>query len=376
MWARPSHLIVGLILAVVPFAGAAITDTPFLALFPELKNLPAPDWVQPGVRLTYTAGAAAAPVDPEAPGAGGAGYTQIDVVSVTDKQVVLRMTSWGMPANRGPCHPIGAASYVGPAGVGTDWYLNPQVLKRALKLDADGLTVAHMPYKVHGKTYDAMRFEWEHADGKRVWVYDYKTGVLLHSGFDNDTGAAKLSAYGDLMSIRTLKAPWATAAVPDWVGEYKGLHYQGRYTLSVPGDRSYGSTLRMDMQVLDRGATWQRLKRHTERGAIVQGLPADVDDTVMVTGRAVFGGLWIPPKGLQTLEDGQVLDTDPHTGIETRVEAVADGAGGERVVRIVERNRIYSSTFTYQLKTGLLAAARLSFDASHTVFEMELSGRE
>jgi hypothetical protein len=368
--------LVGLVLATVPFVTAQVLDASFITLFPELNNLPAPDWVQPGVRLTYTAGAALVPDDPDDRGGGGAGYTQIDVVAVSDKQVVLRILSWGMPSGAGPVVPLITSCYVGPAGAGGDWYLNPQVLKRATDLHDDHLKVVRGPYQAAGKTFDAVRFEWERDGTKNVWVYDAKSGVLLHNGVASERAQSRGLANGDLKRIRTAKIPWADAPVPDWVADVKAVRYTGQYTISVPGVQSYSAAMRMEAKVVDRGATWLRLKRHIERSAIVQGMPSDVDDCVVVSGRAQLAGLWIPPKALQDLKAGQVLDRDPDTGIETRVEDFDTGPNGARVVRIVERDPIYSAQLSYDVKSGLLVGMRVTLETVHTTFDLQLAGRE
>ena len=360
-----------LVLAAVPLARAQALDAPFLALFPELRHLPAPDWVQPGVRMTYDTSSATIAEEPGEQGNSGAGYIQVDVIALSDAQVALNLRTFSRPIGAGAV-PGKLASYVGPAGAGCDFYVNPEALKRAPQMHAEGFFAFRSQYPAAGKQFDAIHLSYTVGGTQKTRVYDSKSGVLLHWGSSTEGGATRSLGSSDLRSIRTLQLPWAGAPLTQSFKQLNGLRYTGRHTSNLqPGFAPQGALL-SELRVQARGANWLQLKHHYEIGALARNTPPIVDDTVLIAGAAQLGGVYIPPKGLQGLAEGQLLDRDPVTGFETRVAEIGGGPGGGRAVTIEERSPSYSTAWTYDAATGWLLAQHTAVDAVHMVFDLQL----
>ncbi|MGF3495982.1 MAG: hypothetical protein ACQXXK_08910, partial [Methanothrix sp.] len=116
-----------LALTMVFFTGSDAQD--LSGLIPGLPNLPAPDWVREGARLSYYSATASIPSayerfipDEEGDwvgvnsgkryrreelfGAAGHGVTQVDVLSVDTRAAVLKVNAWLYSSYTGPLVPI------------------------------------------------------------------------------------------------------------------------------------------------------------------------------------------------------------------------------------------------------------------------------
>ena len=364
-----------LVLAAAPHARAQALDAPFLALFPQLRQMPAPDWVRPGVRITYETSSATIAATPDDRGNAGGGFLQVDVVAVNDKEVALSVRPLNRPGLPGVIVPSTPASYVGPPGAGCDFYLNPDVFKQALDRHDEGFLAFRAPYECAGKKFDAVHMQRTAGSSQKTWIYDAKSGVLLHWGSTTENGTSRALASSELRSIRTLKLPWAGAPVSESFAQAQSMHYTGQHTSNLQPGFAPTGTLLMDERVVARGASWVQLKHHVEIGALTPNTPPVTQDSVILAGRAQLGGLYVPPEGLGALRAGQLLDRDPATGFDTRVAEVGPGSRGARVVTIIERGQDFSTAWTYDAETGWLVAQRTSADYLHMVFDLQLDAR-
>ena len=378
-------LILGLTLC--PFLpSVALGDEGFVALYPELKTLPAPAGLKEGLRITYYSSIAnmAGGGDyfwrddkgewvgqnkedkdklyghGDQGGQGGHGYTLVDVAALGEK-AVLQITSLGLDPTSGAVIPIATQGVVGLPSSTAEYWINPKVLKDPKEMATPEVKIVKMPYKIGDRSFQSIRFQRTQGTSRQVWVFDLETGVLLHTNSCIQTQEAKFSWAGTrttlsqstLRDIRQLNLPWAAGEVPDWVANVKTLKYEGGYTMSQTGVGQMTLPLAAELAVTDRGKNWLRYRQTTTISS-QNGVPPTVTEETRISGIAQIGGLWLPPGSIKDLAVGTVIDKDPVTGFQVSVTANAAGADGTRVVVFTETGEVYSMEWHYNGVSGML----------------------
>ncbi|MGL4650454.1 MAG: hypothetical protein ACRC1H_13685, partial [Caldilineaceae bacterium] len=227
-------LLAGLILALaMPLVGATAAAPPaqessldlFLAAFPELRALPAPAWVQPGLRATYYDSSASIAQEPDEEGSGGAGLAQYDVVARERRMIPLAAKLY-LDLGDGRFQSNLSYGQVSAAGAGEFW-LNPLAFRRANELDVAGLSVNLVDYEVAGETFDAIRFDSVTDESNSAWVFDVRTGLLLFSRSQVDGGTHNQQSTRTLVGTRTLDLPWQAGRAPRALRAGETLVFEG-----------------------------------------------------------------------------------------------------------------------------------------------------
>ena len=384
-WRVPLAIAMGLSAAGMGPAGAQGTS-PLLALFPAARRAPAPPWLKAGTRLTYYGASAAVPagayswvrqkkgrgrwVDQngnsweraDAQGASGHGYNQFNVVALDQTTVVLESRVYGFLNYTGPLKLVNTTTALGLPGAGNDLWVHPAVLQQAAERREPEATIVRMPFEVDGKTYKALRIQTRTANGDVAQVYDLATGILLHSRSQSSvkgrflpkdakpgevqTAGRACVDYCYLKGVRQLRVPWAQGAVPPWLAQVRRLHYRGAVIYLATGLR-YDSQLML--QITRRGADWVEYTQTSQFGS---GPTAARAVFRRVSGRAQFGGMWVPPDGLAALRLGQVLDRDPLAKVTVSVTHVGPTPQGRAAVRITEAGPVHQIHCLYDRATG------------------------
>lgn len=362
---------------------------PFLDLFPSLRTAPAPDWVQPGTRLTYysiagsTAGGKHRYIeDPQGnwrdpmtgkhyrqeqvagggSGVSGHGYTQINIALLNRAVALLDVRSYGITGTSGPPVILSQAGAIGLPGAGGDFWLNPSVLRGLAGVNSTNLKIFLGPYQINGRRYKGV---WIHS-GAATWVYDTSTGVLLHSGSEghgadiqgplargDSRQGATFIGQNTLVDMRTTHLPWAFAGAPDWVARVRVLRYQGSAGVHVPGSPMFPTPISTTYERRDGGANWVRY-RQTVVQAAPSGLPPNTAQAELVFGPAQLGGLWIAPRALAQLHSGQILDADPVTRVTASVGRIGRIPSGRVAITITESGAGEQIDYAYDANSGML----------------------
>lgn len=383
-------------------------------LLPAAADRPAPDWVRPGTRLTYYSSAASVPGDGEwfwrekdggwvdakgreynrgdEQGQGGHGFTQVNVVSVRPERVVLDVRSYLLTDARTNGAPMlmGVTNVVDVAGAAGDFWVHPDALRAALKLEDEAVKVARVKLPLDGRTQAAIRIEYARKKARSVLVYDETTGALLQastcSSSDDTvkegvwvTGGRTQLTHSELRGIRDVEVPWRDGGRPAWLETARRLEFSGSVTVSVPGGFPQSLPYAMLADVAERGPDWTLFRQLSgpgdlatldgPTGGAVNGVPTGPPTTFLrVTGPAQIGGFWLPA-GIEGLEAGRVLDRDPITQVTaTVVEA------GARIV-IAEANPLQRIDYAYDRASGCVVALRVEDRPLHMVTEVRLTGR-
>lgn len=381
-------LIVGVMLPALIWAPGIVRaqpggDSPFLALLPGLRNAPAPNWLRPGMRITYYGASASIPgaryyyyqdpngdwVDPQGnrykqgdiPSASGHGFNQYTILGLDPTVAVLEARTYLITDVSGPALLTAISGSAGLPGAGGDVWLNALVLRQAIGMRAQGFQAAQVPYRLNGKQYDALWIRSGTPAASLTYVFDLNSGLQLHSASatagapiqgpqapGGSNAGSTLLAQSTVVDVRTLNVPWASEPAPEWVRRYSVLRYEGSVTTSVSGASSitYGAAFTIRRQSV--GTNWASYMGTYEQQ---YQSPSQV---VRNSGSAQFTGLWIPPRWLGQLRQGQSLDSDPVTKVTVAVGRVGRTPQGQDVVWIVESNNVRRDEYGYDRASGML----------------------
>ncbi len=391
LWASLLGMIASMIGAKVLPAQAqpptGLGANPFVNLFPALRTAPAPEWLRLGTRLTYysivgnipggkhryvkdPAGRFRDPLTGEryrqvpaegSRGVSGHGYTQVNVVLLNSAVALLDLRIYGITGTSGPPVIFSEGGAVGLPGAGGDFWLNPDALRGLAGANSSALQIFLGPYQIKGRPYEAL---WVHS-GTDTWVYDHSTGVLLHGSTgaqrdirgpllpsDSRQGAMFIS-QNTLLDMRTTNLPWASESAPDWVARVRVLRYQGSAGVHVPGSPFLPQPISATYERRDGGANWAHYRQTIIQNAPA-GLPPNTAQAELVFGPAQLGGLWIAPRALAQLRSGQIVDTDPVTGVTASVGPIGRIPSGRVAVTITESGAGEQIDYAYDASSGML----------------------
>ena len=371
--------------------GGAVPDPSLvLALVPAAAKSPAPAWVKPGTRLVYYGASASIPGErsqlvlddkgnwvnkatgqrwgeQDVPSSSGSGYAVFQVGWVDRTVVQLFNRNYLIEPTTRKVMYAADAGMVTNAGCAADLWVHPDALKSLADTNAGGVRVLRMPYTVNGRRYNAIRIQTETGGGFTAYVYDLESGrMIFHSSSAQGAGVftpppqggglagqgrgSTLLVTGWLLEVKDVDLPWAAAAVPAWVGQFRELQFRGAQTTAMPmaGPGELNRPLSASVSVRARGAGWVR----TRTQMTVQSLPGFPPEQATVetaSGAAGVGGLWIAPEALAKLRQGQTIDRNPITRTATTVT----GAGA-RSVTVSETGDMHRIDWTYSAQTGMM----------------------
>ncbi len=367
-------------------------------------NAPPPDWVRPGLRITYYTIAAVLPSEPysysldekgrwkddhgnkfkrnEMEKSGSHGLLQADILSLNEKSVAALMVFFMFDGanTSAPLRKL-ESGFVANAATCGDLWIHPEVLKELLEESKD-LTLTRVSKEIDGTTYDAVQIISNRRQGRGVWVYDLKSGILLYSSDVTVTAGtatkqntllsppSTVVRFNTFKSTRFVDVPWANQPPPPWLRTVRRIDFRGEFKVEQQGYPSgQGMVFNTGLQVIGRGADYLHLKVEAQGGP-----PGGLDDSQFrVNGNRQLCGLWIPPQGLAQLRPGQVLDRDPLTKLTTSVKAV----DGQKVVFELS-SPLQEGQLTYRRSDGMLIHAvvreSLGVPGMSNAIELTLTG--
>jgi len=380
--------------------GTASLQPPLLVQhLPDAMTCGAPEWIVPGTRITYftsvaeiedAAGAVNLVPDPNGNitdskgnrfregtpvtgGVGGAGWDCVDVIAVEDNAIVLVMRQF-LNANglQGPCNTSGTHSFVvHPAGC--DYFIHPRLLGQLQESSNNGISLLKGTINHRGATYNAIRSTVEIPNTRLSSMYDLASGVqLTHNSsslidkgtayrasgnqYDPQRKTTRSLANNQFIGVRELEIPWKNMSMPDWVRTMKKARYQGSRVDSGTPEMGLGKLvtyMTVDVSTAYVGKTFSYYTAQITNQ--MEGMPAMDPITIsMASGQASIDGLWMDPNALRQLQQGQVLDGDPNTGVQYGVEYIGPGQNGGQVVVITCGNQMYKFQAMYDLNDGKL----------------------
>ena len=352
-WGLSAALALSLALAVIltPCApvhadSPAQTDAnanPFLLLYPDLRQAPAPAWLRPGLRVSYNFAFATFAQDLDDPTPSGSALLQYDVIAQDRRGVVVIPTSYSTQIQGQP--PTALGYQVGLPGLGDFWFA-PEVLAEAEAAAYEQFAVNRLAVEVEGESYDVVRMQSNTEGGEEVWEFEAATGLLvfhrqaLYDAGGNQTSGSILT----LLDSREVKLPWRFGSVPPWVKTGVEIDLQGSQMMDLGGPPYVSLPMAANLRVTKAGALW------SEHRQTLWLNNRQIGRNVGATGVAqLFGGLWLPPEALGALKAGALLDRDAITGFVTRVETAS-----AREISISSQSSSVLTRCTYDARTGKL----------------------
>jgi hypothetical protein len=367
-----SDRVMGLPSRLVGSRGPALTETgsgsqSILDLFPELKSLPAPLWVQEGLRVYYRTAAATVPnpmaesgregtkppiMHPEELSPVAPALVRTDVIAI-DTRFSATASTLFIGDLMIPWEDLTHTSY---AGSGYFW-INPVVIKNLAKRPPDQFVVSEVQYEAGGRTYDCTRFDYRPKGSREhhVWIFQSSTGLLMYQAqwlTLSDQSLSYVSA-AEFVAKRNISLPWSAYAAPAWVKPGAKMTYQGAIRTWMP---TTGPNILipafLEVEIAEAGRNWSvdRVRRIFSGDDGQAGAAKDVH-----SGRGRIGGFWLPIQGLARLRNGDKLDPfDPIVGSTVEVSYVGKTHSGMSVVAIFEWGSQYKRVWIYRATDGKL----------------------
>ncbi|MCW5755524.1 MAG: hypothetical protein KIT24_12525 [Phycisphaeraceae bacterium] len=409
--------------AVAQPAGKPQVD-PLVFAIPGSADTGAPEWVKPGVRLTFYASSSVRNSDPGKPrlepdpngnviddkgkrwrwvnpgghgqagSSGGIGWTTVDVIASEPGVLVLQQTDLLMPdgMNQPARETSGSVIVTHPAACA--FFAHPKLLALMEPVHEGGHTVLRERYRHDSREIIALRVVSERL-GFDSQLFDLERGTLLAGGFRSKQQQGHVAdPMGNIsqataitqstirhVSTRQLDVPWATRPMqmPDWARNTKRLRFQGSSRMESATGNLPGAHVIVDIVTQQVGTNWSTYE------VIYQEVRQDNVPIPPVRGTTASGpaslmGVWMDPGALRALKTGQVLDTDPTTGRQTMVEFAGRGQNGRPIVAIAAVTAVQRIVNVYDVEEGRLIQVR-RIDAypqvqSQMVLELVLTGVE
>jgi len=371
-----------------------------------------PDWVRPGLRLTYylLTGSVSGSVnglvldkDGEITDQAGnhyshdrLGHSSHGLIEATvaglDAQVVALVQPFYIFSATDSTTPtlLNHQDAIVTADSGGDFWMHPQ--KQAQMRQQHPWTGVPRPGQLMActTTWRDKNQSWTATEvlspgdtGKTLWVYDQATGRLLYlSRLSRNApdirdpsqtlrDPVSYATFLRFVGVRQLSLPWLDSPLPEWAQQLQGLSYRGRSSVVFPeAAPGAGQAITQNLEVTRRGGSWLLFQsKGKEQGLIGES------ESKAVTGTGSATPLIIPPDALARLRPGQELDRDPYTKYTLRVAA----ADPQKVALQFDGPR-QSMSFTYDRAQGLLihSLTRERSTAGTNMFlvrEMQLAGK-
>lgn len=393
---------------------------------PGAASCPSPDWLKPGMRITYSStssvrksasGAGLRPCEPhETPdfedtagrkwkydtanpssgnSSGQVGWMNLDVIAAEPGMLVLQRTNfllplgYANPAKQTTTEPLFAHSS------GSRFVLHPALLKQVKQVDDPTLTILQRGFRHNNQDFNALHVVVRQG-GFQMEVYDLSSGVLLAGGYradakgrpvltSNDTvtnADATMQVNYRFVTGRAMNLPWMSGSMPDWVRTMKRMRFAGSKQLKI---ETYGQPdlpavpITLDVATQAVGQTWA-LYATAYSEIRADGVPSIPDEAQMITGPGSVLGMWRDPATLRGLVTGQIIDQDPTTGQTLSVEYAGTGADGRTVVAITAATAVQKLTNVFDARDGrLVQVVRVDHEPSvpsTTIYTLNLVGSE
>ncbi|MCC6424934.1 MAG: hypothetical protein IT447_15785 [Phycisphaerales bacterium] len=370
-----------------------------------------PDFLRPGVRLTYFEGSSVVQgvnsqvvpddkgnlVDPQTgkhyrqddmKNSGGVGYAQINVVTVDPELVAADARSFQIiDLNNNTCSATSVAALTGNADQLGMYWINPARLANMEPHADRNERVNRIQYTLNDRNYDAISMVSVSEAGYTSRIYDLKTGLLLSSS-SSETGGnvntldknntitpgrgSSYISHSRFVSIRQVDIPWAQMRMPRWVSKVRQIDYQGGYTAILQGGALPGYAMAVSFSIgqVSHGCAQARMMTRSDIG---NGLPPQESTVDRCFGSAMLAGLWVPPEALQQLNENQLIDKDPIT----RFRTTFTGIQGQSAI-FVEQGPSEITQTAYDVQSGVLQGiqTRRKTAAGEMQVQLQLAGQQ
>lgn len=319
-------------------ADAEIGNSEFFVLFPELRTLPAPEVLEPRLRVSYSTLSGGG-------GSGAGGVLQYDIVAMGATTIVASQAGYG-DIGAGVI-PLGQGVALGVPGLGPFW-MHPTVLANAEAAASEALTVTRYDKDVAGSMREVVRFQTNTSDGGRVVdEFSAASGLLVFSSI----GTTESGSQVTLLSARTVNLPWPADAAPNWARPGARLEYTGVKSSAIPGAGVTEQPASATISVERATAGWTMFSQSLVIGGVDGGTAQIVSGI-----NQLHGAVWLPTAAVTAVlpTTPMLVDEDGVTGAQTFV--VADAAS----IKVQQELTGAIVSWTYDRTFGVLEEQRVS----------------
>lgn len=319
-------------------------------------------------------------------GTGGYGFTQYDIVAVTEAGVLMELRTYGVPlaGDQSPQLGVGTAVLLVDHATGDGLWLLPDAIEAMEESDGSdgGLVVYKAPYSIGEHRFDAVALVNASGDTTIRRVYDRATGMQLYQSQVTDTADLRSHVYSEMSGYRVAELPWIGGRFSQQVQGFTKLVFQGAMVYTVEqlqsgSERLPETRIEMGVEFAISAATDELIDAEMAVEIDAPNGQRESNQKRELLSPNSRLGLYIEPGVLARLEDGQVLDQDPAIGYTIRVTDVYQ-VDGVTLVEITEagRNNSYTVVSTYDARFGLQVAYVSRHPALNRRIEMNLTGVE
>lgn len=260
----------------------------FLILFPQLRNLPAPNWLAPGVRATYIMSVGSGQ------GAGsGSAPVNYDVVAMENGWTIIAVKSW-LDTGQGWLIPSSISPSVGLPAVGEFW-LHPSVLVNAEAVAHQNLAVSRFNRQLaNGNVIQVVRFQSQTMAqtgiATRVWEFNTADGLLVFRSESIPDTLDFQVQIADLRQVTGLVTQGQQA--PNWARLGTEMVFTGSKQTTVAGAGQFTQPFAITSQIVAGAGTWSLagFNMFANNSFASQGV------NISGVGQ-IFGGYWLPRGG-------------------------------------------------------------------------------
>lgn len=245
------------------------------------------------------------------------------------------------------------------------------------------MRVLRLPYALGGRTYRAVRIQFQSGDGWSQSTYDLDSGLLvvgsstvqgsptftLGPGNTITPGAGStMMTYTQISGSRRTSLPGPGMVYPNSVRQLRVLTYSGSRGVQMPSTGVQVPPTPMQIRYDIAGNMGAYLNARMS----VSGMTGSgVQERIFPAG--VIGGLWMNPDLLGRFGANQVLDQDTVTGVQT----IALGRQNSAAY-IALQTPLARQSFGYDLRSGLLtwAEVRTQVGAATDILTAQLAGTQ
>jgi hypothetical protein len=222
------------------------------------------------------------------------------------------------------------------------------------------LEILRMPYTIGQKTYNALAIQMISDSATRAYIYDLQDGKLLayFSAVANEPTKSTLFAESFFLNVRQMDLPWLGQDLPSWVQAGKILSYEGTVTVESTAASPFIENIAVKTTIDSATSSYYTYKEsgtlyspgflpQSYQSSLMGGIGEPAGLAVPITPQTA--GLALPTTALASLRPGQVIDSDPVTGITTKVIDVTNN-----VATIGLANQVYSAQLSYDIASGTM----------------------
>lgn len=381
------------------FPGGTVTN-------PALANASAPDWMKPGMRVSWYMSSASIPgaravltpdpegnwVDPQGnrfssqntASSSGQGILQSTITNMGRDSCTSAAKNWLLDPTSNSCTSIGSMAVVVNFNEGSEMWQSPAKLATLRDVPTGDVRIMHMDYPLDGRTYHAVRIQTKVQGGWTQNTYDTATGLLIVGSTALQGGPVQVAgpngtattsdgvmnlSYTKFVGVREVKVPWMNSEAPQQVRGLRQISFKGVQANEVQNAGGVKWPMTMDWTInrFDPTLCLARVAISIDYGNGAPNQPGVSDRAIPVS------EVWIDPQILQQLRPNQVLDEDPVTKSRLWVANVQNGQ-----ISIGSQTATETAIGIYDLRTGLVAGGMLQTKngIGTTTIQLQVTGQQ